>query len=167
MWEVKPKRPCTHYVKQINCRLLHWQVSPVSKKLLIAAIDFVNPAPLMWDFEHEPRKRRIAGEICNPLFHTCRMRQTTEGRHGGHWSATSGGVCGNAGCGDRAAMRDCFARSGALDSAGGAASRRRTRSAACCARYCVANLGHLCANIIRQDFGKRSQSFLSMPRIWM
>jgi chorismate dehydratase len=31
-------------------------VSPVSKKLLIAAIDFVNPAPLMWDFEHEPRK---------------------------------------------------------------------------------------------------------------
>ena len=57
--EVKTKRPRPHYVKQIltlYSRLLHWQVSLVSKKLLIAAIDFVNPAPLMWDFEHAPRK---------------------------------------------------------------------------------------------------------------
>jgi chorismate dehydratase len=35
-------------------------VSPVSRKLVIAAIDFVNPAPLMWDFEHEPRKSELA-----------------------------------------------------------------------------------------------------------
>jgi chorismate dehydratase len=35
-------------------------VSPVSRKLVIAAIDFVNPAPLMWDFEHEPRRRELA-----------------------------------------------------------------------------------------------------------
>jgi len=40
--------------------LLHWEVSPVSNKLIIAAIDFVNPAPLMWDFEHEPRKSELA-----------------------------------------------------------------------------------------------------------
>jgi chorismate dehydratase len=40
--------------------LLHWEVSPVSSKLIIAAIDFVNPAPLMWDFEHEPRKSELA-----------------------------------------------------------------------------------------------------------
>jgi chorismate dehydratase len=26
----------------------------------IAAINFLNPAPLMWDFEHEPRKRELA-----------------------------------------------------------------------------------------------------------
>jgi chorismate dehydratase len=35
-------------------------VSPVSRKLIIAAIDFVNPAPLMWDFEHEPGKSELA-----------------------------------------------------------------------------------------------------------
>jgi chorismate dehydratase len=29
-------------------------VSLITKKLVIAAIDFVNPAPLMWDFEHAP-----------------------------------------------------------------------------------------------------------------
>lgn len=34
--------------------LLHWRVSPIKKKLVIAAIDFANPAPLMWDFEHAP-----------------------------------------------------------------------------------------------------------------
>ena len=28
--------------------------------LKIAAINFLNPAPLMWDFEHEPRKSRLA-----------------------------------------------------------------------------------------------------------
>jgi chorismate dehydratase len=39
--------------------LLHWQVGLDSKKLIIAAIDFLNPAPLMWDFEHEPRRRDL------------------------------------------------------------------------------------------------------------
>lgn len=39
--------------------LLHWLVSPVSKKLSIAAINFVNPASLMWDFEHEPRRSEL------------------------------------------------------------------------------------------------------------
>jgi chorismate dehydratase len=34
-------------------------VSPISKKLAIAAIDFVNPAPLMWDFEHEPLRSEL------------------------------------------------------------------------------------------------------------
>jgi chorismate dehydratase len=36
-------------------------VGLVSKKLIIAAIDFLNPAPLMWDFEHEPRRRELLG----------------------------------------------------------------------------------------------------------
>jgi chorismate dehydratase len=35
-------------------------VSKDPSKLVIAAIDFVNPAPLMWDFEHEPRKSELA-----------------------------------------------------------------------------------------------------------
>ncbi|HEX3471624.1 MAG TPA: menaquinone biosynthesis protein [Silvibacterium sp.] len=35
-------------------------MSPVSKKLVISAIDFLNPAPLMWDFEHEPRASELA-----------------------------------------------------------------------------------------------------------
>ena len=35
-------------------------MSLVSKKLVIAAIDFLNPAPLMWDFEHEPRATELA-----------------------------------------------------------------------------------------------------------
>jgi chorismate dehydratase len=39
--------------------LLHWLVSLISKKLVIAAIDFANPAPLMWDFEHEPLKDEL------------------------------------------------------------------------------------------------------------
>lgn len=34
-------------------------MSPVSRKLIIAAIDFVNPAPLMWDFDHEPGKSQL------------------------------------------------------------------------------------------------------------
>jgi chorismate dehydratase len=33
---------------------------PSSARLRIAAIDFLNPAPLMWDFEHEPGKSRLA-----------------------------------------------------------------------------------------------------------
>jgi chorismate dehydratase len=31
-----------------------------SDRLVIAAIDFLNPAPLMWDFEHEPRASELA-----------------------------------------------------------------------------------------------------------
>lgn len=31
-----------------------------SQRLRLAAIDFLNPAPLMWDFEHEPAKSRLA-----------------------------------------------------------------------------------------------------------
>ena len=31
-----------------------------SRRLRLAAIDFLNPAPLMWDFEHEPEKSRLA-----------------------------------------------------------------------------------------------------------
>jgi chorismate dehydratase len=30
-------------------------------KLRIAAISFLNPAPLMWDFEHSPRREELAG----------------------------------------------------------------------------------------------------------
>lgn len=40
--------------------LLHWQVSLAAKKLVIAAINFLNPAPLMWDFDHEPRATELA-----------------------------------------------------------------------------------------------------------
>lgn len=39
---------------------VNWGVNPLSRKLILAAIDFVNPAPLMWDFEHEPRKTELA-----------------------------------------------------------------------------------------------------------
>lgn len=39
--------------------LLHWLVSLIQKKLTIAAIDFVNPAPLMWDFEHAPQRDEL------------------------------------------------------------------------------------------------------------
>ena len=34
-------------------------MSLVTKKLVIAAIDFVNPAPLMWDFEHAPLNEEL------------------------------------------------------------------------------------------------------------
>jgi chorismate dehydratase len=34
-------------------------VSLIAKKLVIAAIDFVNPAPLMWDFEHAPLRDEL------------------------------------------------------------------------------------------------------------
>ena len=34
-------------------------VSLISKKLVIAAIDFANPAPLMWDFEHPPLQNEL------------------------------------------------------------------------------------------------------------
>jgi chorismate dehydratase len=39
--------------------LLHWLVSLIAKKLTIAAIDFINPAPLMWDFEHAPLSEEL------------------------------------------------------------------------------------------------------------
>jgi chorismate dehydratase len=32
----------------------------ISNRLRVAAIDFLNPAPLMWDFEHPPRDRALA-----------------------------------------------------------------------------------------------------------
>lgn len=57
--EVKAKRREADYRRE-PAQLLHWQVSHVSRKLVIAAIDFVNPAPLMWDFEHEPRRSELA-----------------------------------------------------------------------------------------------------------
>ena len=34
-------------------------MSLISKKLVIAAIDFANPAPLMWDFEHGPLRDEL------------------------------------------------------------------------------------------------------------
>lgn len=34
-------------------------MSPIKKKLVIAAIDFANPAPLMWDFEHAPLRDEL------------------------------------------------------------------------------------------------------------
>ena len=40
--------------------MLNWLVTLRSQKLVIAAIDFLNPAPLMWDFEHEPRASELA-----------------------------------------------------------------------------------------------------------
>ena len=40
--------------------MLHWLVTITSRRLVIAAIDFLNPAPLMWDFEHEPRSSELA-----------------------------------------------------------------------------------------------------------
>lgn len=42
--------------------LLDWNIVslPSSAHLRIAAIDFLNPAPLMWDFEHEPEQSRLA-----------------------------------------------------------------------------------------------------------
>jgi chorismate dehydratase len=46
--------------KDSDGQRLHWLVSPITKKLAIAAINFVNPAPLMWDFEHEPRRSELA-----------------------------------------------------------------------------------------------------------
>ncbi|MFT4114326.1 menaquinone biosynthetic enzyme MqnA/MqnD family protein [Silvibacterium sp.] len=51
-------------------------MNPVSRKLILAAIDFVNPAPLMWDFEHEPRKSELAGryEIVSSTPAECARR---------------------------------------------------------------------------------------------
>lgn len=39
--------------------MVNWRVSQISKKLVIAAIDFANPAPLMWDFEHAPLRDEL------------------------------------------------------------------------------------------------------------
>ena len=43
--------------KHIGCRLLHLSVSD---RLRISAIRFLNPAPLMWDFEHPPQMEQLA-----------------------------------------------------------------------------------------------------------
>jgi chorismate dehydratase len=41
--------------------LLHWLVSAaLNERLRVAAIRFLNPAPLMWDFEHAPQQSRLA-----------------------------------------------------------------------------------------------------------
>jgi chorismate dehydratase len=37
-------------------RTVNWEVSLLQTQLHIAAIRFLNPAPLMWSFEHEPTK---------------------------------------------------------------------------------------------------------------
>ncbi|WP_446745731.1 menaquinone biosynthetic enzyme MqnA/MqnD family protein [Silvibacterium acidisoli] len=34
-------------------------MSHFQNKFILAAIDFINPAPLMWDFEHEPRRSEL------------------------------------------------------------------------------------------------------------
>jgi len=51
-------------------------VSPISKKLVIAAIDFANPAPLMWDFEHAPLKDELLEryEIISSMPSECAHR---------------------------------------------------------------------------------------------
>jgi chorismate dehydratase len=36
--------------------LHYWVTQPKNRRLRMAAIDFLNPAPLMWDFEHEPER---------------------------------------------------------------------------------------------------------------
>lgn len=41
--------------------LLHWRVkAALNDKLRVAAIRFLNPAPLMWNFEHAPEQARLA-----------------------------------------------------------------------------------------------------------
>jgi chorismate dehydratase len=39
--------------------LHYWVTEQQNRRLRMAAIDFLNPAPLMWDFEHEPERRRL------------------------------------------------------------------------------------------------------------
>lgn len=40
--------------------LLHWRVTPdFPNRLRVSAIHFLNPAPLMWSFEHEPDRSRL------------------------------------------------------------------------------------------------------------
>jgi chorismate dehydratase len=39
---------------------LEWLPSHASSRLRVAAIDFLNPAPLMWDFEHPPLNAALA-----------------------------------------------------------------------------------------------------------
>lgn len=44
-----------------TCGLVHLDVtSPVRSRLKIAAIDYLNPAPLMWDFEHGAKQEQLA-----------------------------------------------------------------------------------------------------------
>lgn len=51
-------------------------MSLISKKLVIAAIDFANPAPLMWDFEHAPLRDELLKryEIISSMPSECARR---------------------------------------------------------------------------------------------
>lgn len=51
-------------------------MSLISKKLVIAAIDFANPAPLMWDFEHAPLRDELLRryEIVSSMPSECAHR---------------------------------------------------------------------------------------------
>lgn len=51
-------------------------MSLISKKLIIAAIDFTNPAPLMWDFEHAPLRDELLRryEIVSSMPSECARR---------------------------------------------------------------------------------------------
>lgn len=51
-------------------------MTPFAKKLVIAAINFANPAPLMWDFEHAPRQEELLGryEIISSMPSECAHR---------------------------------------------------------------------------------------------
>lgn len=46
----------SHVSSAVRTCTVNWEVSHFQKKLHIAAIRFLNPAPLMWSFEHEPTK---------------------------------------------------------------------------------------------------------------
>jgi chorismate dehydratase len=54
-------------------------MSLITEKLVIAAIDFVNPAPLMWDFEHLPLKDELLQryEIVSSMPSECARRLQT------------------------------------------------------------------------------------------
>ena len=52
----------------MTCRLVDWRVSNEQSsrsedhsRLRVAAINFLNPAPLMWDFDHDPLREELAG----------------------------------------------------------------------------------------------------------
>ncbi len=48
--------PASH----VKASAIHWTVSLLpNRPLRMAAINFLNPAPLMWDFEHEPGLSRL------------------------------------------------------------------------------------------------------------
>ncbi len=51
---------CLHLADEPSFETGHPISVPLAPKLRVAAIDFLNPAPLMWDFEHEPVRARLA-----------------------------------------------------------------------------------------------------------